>query len=107
VCDNFGYIRQLADARERAGGNGVYHLSNWGRPHDCLWLESSAPALTWEEMTTPRRTRSSDLFGVHHTRLRDASSTVSGPSTATDKGLPPLVELPVIHGGGSTSTDSF
>jgi hypothetical protein len=52
--DNFGYIRQLPNARERqrAGGHGVYyHLSYWGRPHDYLWLESTAPALIWEEMT--------------------------------------------------------
>jgi hypothetical protein len=52
--DNFGYIRQLPDARERSrsGGHGVYyHISYWGRPHDYLWLESTAPALIWEEMT--------------------------------------------------------
>ena len=52
--DNFGYIRQLPNAqeRERAGGHGVYyHLSYWGRPHDYLWLESTSPALMWEEMT--------------------------------------------------------
>ncbi len=52
--DNFGYIRQLPTARERerAGGHGVYyHLSYWGRPHDYLWLESTAPALIWQEMT--------------------------------------------------------
>src|SRR5215831_16549904 len=52
--DNFGYIRELPDARarSRSGGNGVYyHISYWGRPHDYLWLESTAPALIWEEMT--------------------------------------------------------
>ena len=52
--DNFGYLRQLPDARERlrSGGHGVYyHISYWGRPHDYLWLESTAPALIWEEMT--------------------------------------------------------
>jgi hypothetical protein len=52
--DNFGYIRQLPNARERerSGGHGVYyHLSYWGRPHDYLWLESTAPALIWHEMT--------------------------------------------------------
>jgi len=52
--DNFGYIRQLPDERERArtGGHGVYyHLSYWGRPHDYLWLESAPPALVWHEMT--------------------------------------------------------
>ena len=52
--DNLGYVRQLPDARERArsGGHGIYyHLSYWGRPHDYLWLDSTAPALVWHEMT--------------------------------------------------------
>jgi hypothetical protein len=52
--DNHGYVRQLPDARERlrSGGHGVYyHLSYWGRPHDYLWLDTTAPALVWHEMT--------------------------------------------------------
>jgi hypothetical protein len=52
--DNFGYIRQLSDERERTRGgrSGVYyHLSYNGRPHDYLWLESIPPALIWHEMT--------------------------------------------------------
>ncbi len=52
--DNFGYIRQLPDARERerSGGHGIYyHISYWGRPHDYLWLDSTPPALIWQEMT--------------------------------------------------------
>ena len=51
--DNHGYVRQLPDARERArsGGSGIYyHLSYWGRPHDYLWLDSTAPAFVWYEM---------------------------------------------------------
>jgi hypothetical protein len=52
--DNFGYIREFSDARERArsGGAGVYyHVSYWGSPHDYLWLCSTAPGLIAEEMT--------------------------------------------------------
>lgn len=52
--DNHGYLRQLPNGRERqrSGGHGIYyHLSYWGRPHDYLWLESTAPALVWHEMT--------------------------------------------------------
>jgi Glycosyl hydrolase family 115/Gylcosyl hydrolase family 115 C-terminal domain len=52
--DNFGYIRQLPNEKERQrpGGSGIYyHLSYWGRPHDYLWLDSTSPALVWEEMT--------------------------------------------------------
>jgi len=52
--DNYGYIRQFSDARERgrSGGAGVYyHVSYWGRPRDYLWLCSTPPALIAEEMT--------------------------------------------------------
>jgi hypothetical protein len=52
--DNYGYVRQYSDARERrrAGGAGVYyHVSYWGAPYDYLWLCSTPPGLIWEEMT--------------------------------------------------------
>jgi hypothetical protein len=52
--DNYGYIREFSDARERArgGGTGVYyHVSYWGAPRDYLWLCSTPPALIAEEMT--------------------------------------------------------
>ena len=52
--DNFGYIREFSDARERqrSGGAGVYyHVSYWGVPRDYLWLCSTPPALIAEEMT--------------------------------------------------------
>jgi len=52
--DNYGYIREFSDARERgrSGGAGVYyHVSYNGRPRDYLWLCSTPPALIAEEMT--------------------------------------------------------
>ncbi|MGA3182327.1 MAG: glycosyl hydrolase 115 family protein [Verrucomicrobiota bacterium] len=52
--DNYGYIRQFSDARERRhpGGGGVYyHVSYWGRPQDYLWICSTPPALIGEEMS--------------------------------------------------------
>jgi hypothetical protein len=52
--DNYGYIRQFSDARERqrTGSAGVYyHVSYWGRPEDYLWICSTPPALIGEEMT--------------------------------------------------------
>ncbi|MFT4113255.1 glycosyl hydrolase 115 family protein [Silvibacterium sp.] len=52
--DNFGYLRQLPSAEERArsGGNALYyHVSYWGTPHDYLWLCSTPPALMREELT--------------------------------------------------------
>ncbi|HEU5069558.1 MAG TPA: glycosyl hydrolase 115 family protein [Verrucomicrobiae bacterium] len=51
--DNHGYIRQLSSAAERArsGGSGVYyHLSYWGPPKSYLWLLTTPPAMTCEEM---------------------------------------------------------
>ena len=52
--DNFGYIRQFANDRERArkGGTGIYyHLSYLGAPYAYLWLSTTPPALVQEEMT--------------------------------------------------------
>ena len=51
--DNYGYIRQFSNKRERkrGGGAGVYyHVSYWGGPRDYLWLCSTPPALIAEEM---------------------------------------------------------
>ncbi|MDE2134701.1 MAG: glycosyl hydrolase 115 family protein [Alphaproteobacteria bacterium] len=51
--DNYGYIRRLGNAQERArsGGSGVYyHISYWGSPMSYLWLATTHPALLWEEM---------------------------------------------------------
>src|SRR6185312_1421284 len=52
--DNYGYIRELPNAAERArpGGNGLYyHVSYWGAPHDYLWLCTTPPALLREELS--------------------------------------------------------
>ncbi len=51
--DNFGYIRHLPDAAERArpGGSGIYyHLSYLGAPLSYIWLSTTPPALIREEM---------------------------------------------------------
>lgn len=51
--DNFGYLTRLSDEAQqtRSGGAGVYyHLSYWGRPHDYLWLTTTAPGLICNEM---------------------------------------------------------
>jgi Glycosyl hydrolase family 115/Gylcosyl hydrolase family 115 C-terminal domain len=53
VDDNFGYIRRLSDPaeRQRPGGAGVYwHMSYYGSPHSYTWINTTAPALTWEEL---------------------------------------------------------
>lgn len=52
--DNHGYIRHLPTTaeRQRRGGSGIYyHLSYWGAPKDYLWLCTTPPAFTWEEMS--------------------------------------------------------
>lgn len=52
--DNFGYIKKLNTAKEaaRKGGSGVYyHISYLGEPHDYLWLNTTPPALMYEEMS--------------------------------------------------------
>ena len=53
VDDNFGYIRRLSAPaeRKRAGGAGVYwHMSYYGGPHSYTWVNTTAPALIWEEL---------------------------------------------------------
>jgi hypothetical protein len=52
--DDFGYIRRLSnpDEQKRSGGSGVYyHDTFWGPPMSYLWLQTTHPALMWEEMT--------------------------------------------------------
>ena len=52
--DNFGYLRQLPDARERqrSGGSGVYYHIQWlnGATTAYTWLNTTPPALIWSEM---------------------------------------------------------
>lgn len=53
VDDNFGYIRRLSnpEERKRSGGAGVYwHMSYYGGPHSYTWINTTAPALVWEEL---------------------------------------------------------
>ncbi len=53
VDDNFDYIRRLSnpEERKRLGGAGVYwHLSYYGGPHSYTWLNTTAPALMWQEL---------------------------------------------------------
>jgi Glycosyl hydrolase family 115/Gylcosyl hydrolase family 115 C-terminal domain len=52
--DNHGYIRYLpnAEERKRSGGFGIYyHISYLGGPLSYIWLDSTPPALIWEEMS--------------------------------------------------------
>jgi len=51
--DNYGYIKRLSNKAEqtRSGHSGVYyHISYLGGPHDYLWLNTTPPALIFEEM---------------------------------------------------------
>jgi hypothetical protein len=51
--DNYGYMKKLSDAAERArkGGSGVYyHISYLGWPNDYLWLHTTPPALMYSEL---------------------------------------------------------
>lgn len=51
--NNFGYVRQLStpEQRKRPGGAGVYyHIEYLGGPHSYCWLNTTPPALIWEEL---------------------------------------------------------
>ncbi|HTB62887.1 MAG TPA: glycosyl hydrolase 115 family protein, partial [Opitutales bacterium] len=53
--DNFGYIRYFPTPEQiaaRPGGFGVYyHISYLGAPYSYVWLNTTPPALIWEEMS--------------------------------------------------------
>jgi hypothetical protein len=51
--DNYGYIKKLSNNKEqkRNGGAGVYyHISYLGWPNDYLWINTTPPALMYEEL---------------------------------------------------------
>lgn len=51
--DNYGYMKRLSSPREqkRSGRAGVYyHASYLGKPHDYLWMNTTPPALMYEEL---------------------------------------------------------
>ncbi len=53
VDDNYGYMKKVSGIKEkgRKGGSGVYyHISYLGAPHDYLWLNTTPPALMYEEL---------------------------------------------------------
>ena len=53
VDDNYGYLKRVSNPEEqkRTGRAGVYyHLSYLGAPHDYLWLNTTPPALMYEEL---------------------------------------------------------
>ncbi len=75
--DNFGYIRSFpsADERGRAGGFGVYyHVSYLGRPLSYLWLETTPPALVWEEMSKAYRNGARELWVLNVGDLKPAEA---------------------------------
>ena len=51
--DNYGYLKRLSNEEEqkRKGRSGVYyHISYLGHPHDYLWINTTSPALMYEEL---------------------------------------------------------
>ena len=64
--DNFGYIRRLPTAAERArsGGSGIYYHIQWlnGATTAYTWLNTTPPALIWEEMSKAWQYGAKDLW---------------------------------------------
>lgn len=51
--DNYGYMKRLSSPKEqlRSGRSGVYYHSSYlGRPHDHLWMNTTSPAMMFEEL---------------------------------------------------------
>ncbi len=75
VDDNFGYIRRLSNPaeRKRSGGAGVYyHLSYYGGPHSYTWINTTAPALMWEELHKAWENGASRLWVINVGDLKPA-----------------------------------
>jgi hypothetical protein len=75
--DNFGYIRSFPTSEERArpGGFGVYyHISYLGRPLSYLWLETTPPALVWEEMSKAYRNGARQFWVLNVGDLKPAEA---------------------------------
>jgi hypothetical protein len=64
--DNFGYIRRLPTAREntRPGGSGIYYHIQWlnGATTAYTWLNSTPPALIWDQMNRAREFGANQLW---------------------------------------------
>ncbi len=64
--DNFGYIRRLPTPKEQArpGGSGVYYHIQWlnGATTAYTWLNTTPPALIWEEMNKAYRYNARSLW---------------------------------------------
>ena len=75
VDDNFGYIRRLSspEERKRSGGSGVYyHISYYGGPHSYLWINTTAPALMWEELHKAWENQARTLWVINVGDLKPA-----------------------------------
>lgn len=64
--DNFGYIRRLPTDAEntRPGGSGVYYHIQWlnGATTAYTWLNTTPPALIWDQMNRAREYGASQLW---------------------------------------------
>lgn len=63
--DDFGYIKRLSNAKEqkRSGRSGIYyHLSYWGPPRNNLWINTTPPALMYEELSKAYRATADRLW---------------------------------------------
>ncbi len=77
--DNYGYIQRLNNEQEsaRPGGAGVYyHTSYWGRPHDYIWLCTTAPGLMREEMTKAYELNSKNLWVLNVGDIKPAEYNI-------------------------------
>ncbi|MBS1792774.1 MAG: glycosyl hydrolase 115 family protein [Acidobacteria bacterium] len=77
--DNFGYIRYFPNEteRKRAGGFGVYyHISYLGRPLSYLWLNSTPPALIFEELSKAYANGMRDFWMLNVGDLKPAETGI-------------------------------
>ncbi len=78
--DDFGYIKRLSNAKEqqRSGRSGIYyHLSYWGPPRNYLWINTTPPALMYEELDKAYRSTADRLWVANVGDIKPAEYAIT------------------------------
>ena len=78
--DDFGYIKRLSNGEEqrRSGRSGIYyHLSYWGPPRTYLWINTTPPALMYEELDKAYRSTADRLWVANVGDIKPAEYAIT------------------------------
>ncbi|WP_277510998.1 glycosyl hydrolase 115 family protein [Ereboglobus sp. PH5-5] len=78
--DDFGYMKRLSnpDEQKRPGRAGVYyHLSYWGPPRHFLWINTTPPALMYNELKKAHDTTADRVWLANVGDIKPAEYAIS------------------------------